>query len=225
MPGCYRSNMTALPAGGPGLQQRRNLVTEIPGPASRALMERRGSAVARGVSTTLPVFVTAAGGGVLLDADGNSLIDFGSGIAVASVGNSAERGGGPCAGAGRPVHPHLLHGHALRGLRGGVRGTRAAHPGHPREAVGAVQLGRGGGGERHQDRPPLHRPAGRGRLRPRLPRAHQPDDGAHRQEHAVQAGLRPVRRRNLPGADGLPAALAGRPAGVRGRRAEHGRRR
>jgi 4-aminobutyrate aminotransferase/(S)-3-amino-2-methylpropionate transaminase len=81
--------MTALPAGGPELPQRRTLVTEIPGPASRALMERRSAAVARGVSTTLPVFVTAAGGGVLLDADGNSLIDFGSGIAVASVGNAA----------------------------------------------------------------------------------------------------------------------------------------
>jgi 4-aminobutyrate aminotransferase / (S)-3-amino-2-methylpropionate transaminase / 5-aminovalerate transaminase len=82
--------MTALPAGGSELPQRRNLVTEIPGPVSRALMERRNSTVARGVSTTLPVFVTAAGGGVMLDADGNSLIDFGSGIAVASVGNAAD---------------------------------------------------------------------------------------------------------------------------------------
>jgi len=81
--------MTAQPAGGPGLPQHRNVVTEIPGPASRALMERRDSTVARGVSTTLPIFITAAGGGVLLDADGNSLIDFGSGIAVASVGNAA----------------------------------------------------------------------------------------------------------------------------------------
>ena len=81
--------MTALSAGGPELPQRRTLVTEIPGPASRALMERRNSTVARGVSSTLPVFITAAGGGVLLDADGNSLIDFGSGIAVASVGNAA----------------------------------------------------------------------------------------------------------------------------------------
>jgi 4-aminobutyrate aminotransferase/(S)-3-amino-2-methylpropionate transaminase len=81
--------MTGLPTGGPGLQQRRNLVTEIPGPASRALMERRNATVARGVSTTLPIFVTAAGGGVLLDADGNTLIDFGSGIAVTSVGNAA----------------------------------------------------------------------------------------------------------------------------------------
>jgi 4-aminobutyrate aminotransferase/(S)-3-amino-2-methylpropionate transaminase len=82
--------MSALPAGGPELPQRRNLVTEIPGPASRALMERRNSTVARGVSTTLPVFITAAGGGVMVDADGNSLIDFGSGIAVASVGNAAD---------------------------------------------------------------------------------------------------------------------------------------
>src|ERR1700689_3200555 len=128
--------MTALPVGGPELPQRRTLVTEIPGPASRALMERRNSTVARGISTTLPVFITAAGGGVLLDADGNSLIDFGSGIALAAVGNPpARRRGGPRRrvgrhppprraqpgpAAGRPVHPHVLHGHPLRGVRGGV---------------------------------------------------------------------------------------------------------
>ncbi|HEY6792984.1 MAG TPA: aminotransferase class III-fold pyridoxal phosphate-dependent enzyme, partial [Trebonia sp.] len=83
--------MTDVPAGGPQLPQRRTLVTEIPGPASRALQARRTRAVAPGVSSTLPVYVTAAGGGVLLDADGNSLIDFGSGIAVVSVGNAAPR--------------------------------------------------------------------------------------------------------------------------------------
>ncbi|MCW2934399.1 MAG: gabT [Actinomycetia bacterium] len=83
--------MTNVPAGGPRLPQRRNLVTEIPGPASRELQARRARAVAPGVSSTLPVYVTAAGGGVLLDADGNSLIDFGSGIAVVSVGNAAPR--------------------------------------------------------------------------------------------------------------------------------------
>src|SRR5215472_398277 len=83
------TEQTAL-AAGPDLPQRRRLVTEIPGPASRALLERRERAVARGVSSVLPVFITA-GGGVLVDADGNSLIDFGSGIAVVSVGNSAPR--------------------------------------------------------------------------------------------------------------------------------------
>jgi 4-aminobutyrate aminotransferase / (S)-3-amino-2-methylpropionate transaminase / 5-aminovalerate transaminase len=83
-------NLQASSAGGPALAQERRLVTEIPGPASRELLERRQRSVARGLSHVLPVFVTAAGGGVVIDADGNSLIDFGSGIAVTSVGNSAE---------------------------------------------------------------------------------------------------------------------------------------
>ncbi len=76
--------------GGPGLPQVRRLVTEIPGPRSRALAARRAGAVARGVGETLPVYVHAAGGGVVVDVDGNSLIDFGSGIAVVSVGNAAD---------------------------------------------------------------------------------------------------------------------------------------
>jgi len=77
--------------GGPDLPQVRRLVTSIPGPRSVELFARRNAAVARGVSTTLPVFVTAAGGGVVVDVDGNSLIDLGSGIAVVSVGNAAPR--------------------------------------------------------------------------------------------------------------------------------------
>src|SRR5437016_7645814 len=88
----YRRSMTEhVPGDDARLPQRRHLVTEIPGPVSRELWARRERAVARGVSTVLPVFITAAGGGVLVDADGNSLIDFGSGIAVVSVGNSAPR--------------------------------------------------------------------------------------------------------------------------------------
>src|SRR6266704_5483744 len=78
-------------AGGSWLPQERRIVTEIPGPASRELLERRQRSVARGLSHVLPVFVAAAGGGVVVDVDGNSLIDFGSGIAVTGVGNSAER--------------------------------------------------------------------------------------------------------------------------------------
>jgi 4-aminobutyrate aminotransferase / (S)-3-amino-2-methylpropionate transaminase / 5-aminovalerate transaminase len=82
-------SVTPVP-GGPSVQQQRHLVTEIPGPVSRELLERRQRSVARGLGHVLPVFVTAAGGGIVVDADGNSLIDFGSGIAVTSVGNSAE---------------------------------------------------------------------------------------------------------------------------------------
>jgi 4-aminobutyrate aminotransferase / (S)-3-amino-2-methylpropionate transaminase / 5-aminovalerate transaminase len=71
------------------LVQQRRLVTELPGPRSRELSARRDAAVSAGVNVALPVFIAAAGGGVLLDVDGNSLIDLGSGIAVTSVGNAA----------------------------------------------------------------------------------------------------------------------------------------
>ncbi|HEU4912022.1 MAG TPA: 4-aminobutyrate--2-oxoglutarate transaminase, partial [Actinomycetes bacterium] len=79
------------PSPAAALPQERRLVTEIPGPQSRALLARKQAAVADGIGTVLPVFVTAAGGGVVVDVDGNSLIDFGSGIAVVNVGNAAER--------------------------------------------------------------------------------------------------------------------------------------
>ena len=75
--------------GGPGLPQERRLVTEIPGPRSVAKLERRREHVANGVGAVLPVFVEAAGGGVVVDADGNSLIDLAAGIAVTTVGNAA----------------------------------------------------------------------------------------------------------------------------------------
>jgi 4-aminobutyrate aminotransferase/(S)-3-amino-2-methylpropionate transaminase len=77
------------PPGGPDLPQRRHLVTDIPGPLSLASLARRREHVAAGVGTTLPVFVAAAGGGVIVDVDGNSLIDLASGIAVTGVGNAA----------------------------------------------------------------------------------------------------------------------------------------
>ncbi|MEV5127815.1 4-aminobutyrate--2-oxoglutarate transaminase [Streptomyces decoyicus] len=81
--------MTEL-SGGPSLPQERRVVTAIPGPKSQELWARKQATVAGGVGAVLPVFVKRAGGGVLEDVDGNSLIDFGSGIAVTSVGNSAE---------------------------------------------------------------------------------------------------------------------------------------
>jgi 4-aminobutyrate aminotransferase/(S)-3-amino-2-methylpropionate transaminase len=67
----------------------RQLITGIPGPKSKALAARRAAAVPHGVGTTLPVFVTRAEAGIIEDVDGNRLIDFGSGISVTNVGNSA----------------------------------------------------------------------------------------------------------------------------------------
>jgi 4-aminobutyrate aminotransferase/(S)-3-amino-2-methylpropionate transaminase len=71
------------------LPQERRIVTEIPGPKAKELHARRVESVASGVGSTLPIEVVAAGGGVIVDSDGNSLIDLGSGIAVVNVGNAA----------------------------------------------------------------------------------------------------------------------------------------
>jgi 4-aminobutyrate aminotransferase/(S)-3-amino-2-methylpropionate transaminase len=73
------------------LPQARRVATAIPGPNSRNLLARKHNAVAAGVGTTMPVFAVRAGGGVVEDADGNILIDLGSGIAVTTVGASAPR--------------------------------------------------------------------------------------------------------------------------------------
>src|SRR5688572_28914234 len=81
--------MTDVLAGLDSPIQERRLVTEVPGPRSRALTAPRAAAVSSAVGSVLPVFVERAGGGVVVDVDGNSLIDLGSGIAVVSVGNAA----------------------------------------------------------------------------------------------------------------------------------------
>jgi 4-aminobutyrate aminotransferase / (S)-3-amino-2-methylpropionate transaminase / 5-aminovalerate transaminase len=75
----------------PGIEQRRILNTPIPGPRSAELHARKNAAVSAGVSAGLPVYVERAGGGILVDVDGNQLIDFGSGIAVTTVGNASPR--------------------------------------------------------------------------------------------------------------------------------------
>jgi 4-aminobutyrate aminotransferase / (S)-3-amino-2-methylpropionate transaminase / 5-aminovalerate transaminase len=64
-----------------------HLVTEIPGPKSRALLARRAQAVPRGVPAVTPIAVVHAEGAVITDADGNRLIDFGGGIGVVNTGH------------------------------------------------------------------------------------------------------------------------------------------
>jgi len=76
---------------GPNLPQERKLVTSIPGPKSEALLKRRSEAVSAGLGMAFPVIVEKAGGGVIVDIDGNSIIDMGAGIAVVNVGNAAPR--------------------------------------------------------------------------------------------------------------------------------------
>ncbi|GAB4099442.1 4-aminobutyrate--2-oxoglutarate transaminase [Sinomonas halotolerans] len=68
------------------LEQKRRILGDFPGPKSLELAARRAQAVASGVASTVPVYVADADGGIIHDVDGNSFIDFGSGIAVTTVG-------------------------------------------------------------------------------------------------------------------------------------------
>jgi 4-aminobutyrate aminotransferase/(S)-3-amino-2-methylpropionate transaminase len=60
-------------------------------PTSAELHRRRSAAVARGVSSMIPSYVSSAGGGTMTDVDGREWVDFAAGIAVTNVGNAAPR--------------------------------------------------------------------------------------------------------------------------------------
>src|SRR5438270_8137490 len=64
------------------------LRTQVPGPKSLALWEKRKAVVARGLTTLHPVFIERAEGATLVDVDGNRLIDFAGGIGAMNVGHA-----------------------------------------------------------------------------------------------------------------------------------------
>ena len=66
----------------------RNVVTEIPGPKSRALQARRTKVVSAGLTVGFPVYIERAEGAILVDVDGNRFLDLGSGIAVTGIGHA-----------------------------------------------------------------------------------------------------------------------------------------
>ena len=67
-----------------------NVVTPIPGPKSKALIEERNKFVPPGVYLVQPVSIEKSHGSILEDVDGNILIDFTSGIGVTSLGHCQE---------------------------------------------------------------------------------------------------------------------------------------
>jgi 4-aminobutyrate aminotransferase/(S)-3-amino-2-methylpropionate transaminase len=64
------------------------LRTEIPGPRSREILERKERVVADPLSVFLPVVVAEAQGATLTDVDGNTFIDFTGGVGCLNVGHS-----------------------------------------------------------------------------------------------------------------------------------------
>jgi 4-aminobutyrate aminotransferase/(S)-3-amino-2-methylpropionate transaminase len=68
-----------------------NLVTEVPGPKSLALVARREAATARGASKLTQLGVERAAGATVVDIDGNTLLDFAGGIGVLAVGHTPKQ--------------------------------------------------------------------------------------------------------------------------------------
>jgi 4-aminobutyrate aminotransferase and related aminotransferases len=68
--------------------QSRALSTPLPGPRSVALQERRVASVSRGAGTLANIYMDHASGAILVDVDGNRLIDLGCGIGVTTIGHA-----------------------------------------------------------------------------------------------------------------------------------------
>lgn len=67
------------------------LKTGIPGPRSRELQARREAAVPRGPFHATPVYVSEAHGALIVDVDGNRLLDFAGGIGCLNVGHTNDK--------------------------------------------------------------------------------------------------------------------------------------
>ena len=68
-----------------------SITTEIPGPRSRAILERKERVVADPLSVYLPVVIQEGRGVLLTDVDGNTFIDFTGGVGCLNVGHSHPR--------------------------------------------------------------------------------------------------------------------------------------
>jgi 4-aminobutyrate aminotransferase / (S)-3-amino-2-methylpropionate transaminase / 5-aminovalerate transaminase len=68
-----------------------HIQTEIPGPKSREVLERKLRVVADPLSIYVPVVVAEAHGATLTDVDGNTYLDFTGGVGCLNVGHSHPR--------------------------------------------------------------------------------------------------------------------------------------
>ncbi|PRY69631.1 4-aminobutyrate aminotransferase [Glaciihabitans tibetensis] len=68
--------------------QARKLLTELPGPKSVELQARRERSVSRGAGTLANIYMDHGSGAILVDVDGNQLIDLGCGIGVTTIGHA-----------------------------------------------------------------------------------------------------------------------------------------
>src|SRR6187200_1379257 len=67
------------------------LRTEIPGPKSKAILERKERVIADPLAISIPIVVSEARGATITDVDGNTFIDFTGGVGCLNVGHSHPR--------------------------------------------------------------------------------------------------------------------------------------
>ena len=67
------------------------LRTEVPGPRSREIAERKESVIAEPLGLYVPVFAAEGHGALITDVDGNTFVDFMGGIGCLAVGHSHPR--------------------------------------------------------------------------------------------------------------------------------------
>src|SRR6187431_1568320 len=68
-----------------------NLKTEVPGPRSREILERKARVIAEPLSIYLPIVIEEAHGATITDVDGNTFVDFTGGVGCMNVGHSNPR--------------------------------------------------------------------------------------------------------------------------------------
>ena len=68
-----------------------DLKTEIPGPRSQEILERKARVIAEPLSIYLPIVIEEAHGATITDVDGNTFIDFTGGVGCMNVGHSNPR--------------------------------------------------------------------------------------------------------------------------------------
>ena len=198
-----------LPGASRELAQRYvRLHTPVPGPRAKAMLERRAAALPAGLGKATDVVVERAHGSLIFDVDGNTFIDFASGIGVTGVGHAPAA----IVDAVTAQTQKFLHTCALvTTYEPMVRLAEVLNETHPRrlrQEDDLRQQRRRGGRERGQAGPQVHRAAGGGLLRGRLSRPHAAHAQPDQQVRAVQERLRSVRARHRAPADaaGLPHA-------------------
>src|SRR3954451_24359205 len=68
-----------------------HLKTEIPGPKSKSILERKERVIADPLSIYVPVVIAEGRGATITDVDGNTFLDFTGGVGCLNVGHSHPR--------------------------------------------------------------------------------------------------------------------------------------